>query len=447
MRIADPVWDGDQGPIFERVIVDAGAPRDFATAAVEMYIEDEDGLFIARRPCVIQTPKSAGKLRVFWRGLETDWDGGGKTLILKPRFYYATALDGTPATNLLVNPSLDAATGASPARLPDSWTLVGARTATWDNFATDAAPPSIFGTVQAVSHAGLSDPDYIQQTLAVSLGAGDTLSVGCWHRLDGLASQASGSAKNNTHALFFHCGAQGNSFVQFEIGTQGWYFVTGSVVTPTVETTCVMGIDGRGTTSSNRYDEAFCFKGKWRAFFGEKIMMEVKQRSRVPKTGGNLVAGVGSFEQDSNGDGFPDGYARSDPTNVYSIEKNAANVAHDLASLKVVLNDATARLISTTKRGRYLSGETWKVSVKSKTSGALGSGAGSGGFSIGLRSDYFDNTPPQSAATNLGTNDAAFTTYSAQMTLTADHSLLILEIKLNGKTGTMWLDDLQLTRV
>lgn len=454
MRELQPFYDGDTGPIYPFRLKDSTGLVDLSAIAVEMYVYDESGTFIARRAGLPVSPKANGVLNLMLLGRECDWDGVGRNLIVKPKIYGAISPTGTWATNLLVNPSFDAATGTNPARLPDNWTLVGARTAVWDNYSNDPWPPAISGTFQLVNHASLADPDYIQQQPAVSMNPGDRLSVGCWHRILGIPGHAAGGVKNNNHGLFFRHGAQANTVAQFEIATRDWYFVTGSVVTPTVESGVTLGIDGRGTTSSNRYDEAFAFKGFWRTLPTDPYRVAVRPTRRVTKTGGNAIARVGSFEQDSDGDGIPDGWRLpSAGTNTYSLEADPANVAHEDRSLKVVLAGATGKTLEYVARGRYRAGETWRAKVKVKTLGALTGSPTNGQWAIQVHGDYFDGEPEtlqSGTITNFGTNLAVFTEYTSDITIATgglDLSALVIFLNFNGVTGTAWLDDVILTRV
>lgn len=450
MRELAPIPDGDTGPIYPFRLRDSSGDVDLAAIAVEFFVYDEDGTLVARRVGRPVSPKSGGVLQLMLLGKETDWDGAGRGLILKPKIYGAVTPAGAWATNLLLNPSFD--TDANADGIADSWALQGAKTATWAVASDDPWPPSIFGNYQLVAHATISplDPDYIQQAPTVSLSVGDRLSVGCWHRILGVTSDAVGGVKNNNHAIFFRCGAQADTFAQFEIGTRDWYFITGSVVTPTAEAAATVGIDSRGTKSSNRYDDAFAFNGTWRILPVEPYRVWVRPTRSVTKTGGNIIARVGSFEQDSNSDGIPDGWRLpSAGTNTYSIEANPANVAHEDRSLKVVLAGATGKTLEYVRRGKFRSGETWRAKVKVKTSGALTGSPSAGQWAIQVRGDYFDGDAALQfgAATDFGTSLAVFTEYQADIALTSDLSALVIVLNLNGVTGTAWLDQVQLSRV
>ncbi len=434
-----PIWEGAH-PVYRFRIRDGLGWRDMASAAVEVYIEDADtGASLGMRPGVIISPKVDGYVDIVLRGKETDFGGLGGRIALIPRIYYATGLDGTPAANLLLNPSFDT-DSVAPTGIADNWSLIGAQTAVWAVYANDSAPPSIFGNFQLVGHPSTSDPDYIQQSFSgQSIAVGDQYSSGVWHRTDGI-----GGTLGDTHAIFFRTGANANSIVRFKVGSNDWYFSTGTLVSPTAETTCAMGLDGRGTTLSNRYDDAFFFKGTWAKFFGERLIVPVKRHPRAPKTS-NQIAGIGGFEQDSNVDGVADGWSKQGAGGTFTIEKTALNVAEGTASQKVVLTDQSSIYLIARPRRKYVVGEQWNASVKLKTNGALTVGVGTGGFKITLGTEAFEAAPQQSAAAIFGTNQPTFTTYTATLTIaTVDRSQLAVTLWLNGVTGTIWLDDVRL---
>jgi len=443
VRRLPPVWDGDQGPIMRFPVRDGANLRDLATATVEVYIENaQDGTRIGMRPGYIVGTKASGAVDVMLKGAETDWGGLGAEIVLIPRFYYAQtmAAAGAPATNLLANASFD--TDGNADGVADSWSLQGAKTATWAVGTDDPAPPVIYGAYQAVTHAALTDPDYIQQVLAPTLAPGDVLSVGCWHRSYGGA----GEAASNGHALFFHLGATANSYAQLRVGDNDWYFTIGSVTADAAYVAATMGIDLRGTTLSNRLDEAFAFVGRWYVFHGERKTLPVRASVAVSKNS-NQIAGVGGFEQDSVGAGFPDAWSNQAPGVTFSIEKAPANVSEGRAALKVVLTNQSANRIRLIWPGKYLAGETWRVAVASKTSGALTPGGGTGGYAVQLATERFDGPVQTSTLAALPTNAAAYADTTADLALTADRNRLIVDVYLNGETGTAWLDNVRLFRV
>lgn len=443
MKELNPVLDGDQGPIIRFTLNDVSGARDMSTAAVEVYIEDNNRNLLGIRPGVIVSKTDAtlkGKVDVLLKGKETDWDGLGKDIVLVPKIYYAQAMDGvTPATNLLLNPSFDTDTNADG--IPDSWGLQGTKTATWSIGTDDPAPPVISVARLLTKHATTSEPDYIQQALTPTVAAGDVFSVGCWHRSSGGA----GEAQNDNHAIFFRLGSNSNSFVRFRVGENDWYFSIGSVTADQAYSSAVMGILAGGTTLSNRFDDAFAFMGRWAAFLGERKRLPVKPVGRPPKST-NILAGFGGFEQDTNADGLADAFSNQASGVVFSIEKNPANVYEGLASQKCILTNQSGKLIRIIARGKFRNLETWQLSVKQKTVGALTSGGGTGGFSLGLSSAPFDGMAQSATFGLLADTSGAFVTRSVSIGLTADRNELYCDINLNGYTGTMYLDDLQLVR-
>lgn len=436
-------FDGATGSVYRFQLRDESGIRNMASAAVEIEIFDHDGVQWGTLPGVIIGAKADGTVDLQMKGRESDWNGSPKDLYAVPKVYYATAPDGTPAVNLLLNPSFDAATGASPARLPDSWTLTGTRTATWDNHANEAVPPVIYaaGTFQSVVHATTSEPDYISQSPAVTLAVGDPLSVGCWHRM-----RQAIEAKNDNHGIFFRAGTEANTIIRFEVVESDWYFKTGTVYTTVAASAATMGLDARGTTGSNRYDEAFAFKGLWASTHAYARKIHVHGRSRIPKAS-NQIAGFGSFEQDTDANGVADAWLKLGTGGTFTIDRDPANVSHGRASQKVVLTDQSGVSLRHIARGRFKVGDTWRASVKAKTTGTLSSGSGTGGFNITLKTNDFDGAAVITASTNLGVTLATFTDHAASLAITtADRSELVIDIPLNGKSGTMYLDDVRLER-
>lgn len=440
-----PMWDGDTYPVIRFPLVDDGAPQDLSRAAIWFDIW-KDGAFLIRRPGSLVSPVSSGIVECFLKGRETDWDGAGAFLTVYPIVVQPFASNGQLASNLLLNPSFD--TDANVDGIADSWSLGGARTATWAAYANDEKPAVIRqgGFFQLCTHATISplDPDYIQQGPSATINPGDRLSVGCWHRIDGAVADAVGGVKNNNHAIFFRCGAQTNSWAQFEIGRKDWYFVTGSVVSPTAETSFTMGIDGRGTKSSNRYDDAFAFIGAWRKLYVEPFRLRIKPRMRIPRTS-NTIAGIGSFERDSNADGLPDGWAKygSPFSPTITLDRTPANVDHGSASLKVICSGVGGtQILRREERRAFKTGETWRASVRVKTSGTL---TGTAPF-IQLSRPPFE-TYSDIVTTNIGQTLAAFTTYSVDLTFSADADSIHIQIGFASVTGTLWIDDVQFKKV
>ena len=97
--------DGISGPIYRFTCKDAGVVIDQSSCAVEAWVYDEAGTLLTRRVCLPVSPKSTGQVDLMLLGRESDWDGLGKTLVVKPKIWAAVAPGGTAATNLLLNPS------------------------------------------------------------------------------------------------------------------------------------------------------------------------------------------------------------------------------------------------------------------------------------------------------------------------------------------------------
>lgn len=451
MKNLPEIWDGDDWPIYPFRFRDDINVTDMSLVAVEFYIYDRDGTFLARRPGTVVDPKSSGVVNLMLLSRDTDWDGYGRTLIIKPKVYMALSAAGGPAVNLLQNSSFDDATGSLPARIATGWTRVGVQTATWDNYRWDPWPPAIFGNFQLVTHGSISplEPDYIQQEPSVIINPGDRLSVGCWHRVDGDIANAVGGAKNDNQAIFYRCGSQTNSHVQLEASTADWYFAKGSVVTSSAESTICMGLDARGTSNSNRYDEAFAFIGAWHNPPVDAKRVVVKPRRRLSKQPGvNQIMGFGSFESDSNSDGLADGWGKYGGINNYYTEHDPGNVYHGESSQRVDLINSPVDFIRIVHRQRFKWGETWQASVKIKTDGPLTGVGGGSGFGIEIQTQYFDGLLPLvSDSREFDTDVATFTEYSTLITMPEEKGELVITIFLAGYTGTVWLDDVQLVQV
>jgi len=73
----------------------------------------------------------------------------------------------------------------------------------------------------------------------------------------------------------------------------------------------------------------------------------------------NILA-MGSFEYDSDADGFPDGWYKDGATNTYSMESDPDNVDHEYGSLKVVLANSSNQGIRNVRRKKFRAGQTWR---------------------------------------------------------------------------------------
>jgi len=442
MRDLPGFHDGDTGPVYRFRAKDDGSAVDQSIVAVEMYVYDNAGTLLARRAALPVSPKSSGFLDLMLLGRECDWLGLGKDLVLKPKVYALVAPDGSAATNLLLNPSFDTDAGADG--VADSWAMQGAKVATWAILNDDPFPPVIFGSTQRVKHAGLVDTDYILQTAAATIAAGDRYSFGVWHRSDGV-----GGTPADTHAIVAKLGASTPVVSRFRVGTNDWYFVTGSVYATQAETSWSLWVDGRGTTLDNRYDDAFLGKGDWRTIPVEPYRLPVAPRS-VPAKTTNQVAGVGSFEQDSDGDGFADGWSKANAAGAtFAMEYNPANVHVGRASQKLTVAALSGKFVRHIRRARYVSGETWRATVRVKTNGALAGAPTTGQWALRVSTDNFQDVAPQQngSIADFGTNLGTFTLYQSDIVLAATVDALRIDVNLNGVTGAAWIDDVQLFKV
>lgn len=444
-RERTPSFDGDQGAIRRYTIRD-GAVRDLSSAAVEVYYETEKGVSLGMVPGVIVGVKSGGKIDVMLRGRETDFDGLGGTIVEIPKVYYATAPDGTPAVNLLTNPSFD--TDTTPANgIADGWsTFGGGPLGTYAVYASDSAPPTIFGNFQLINHNVLTDPDNFYQGVVSATVTGDEVSAGVWVRGDLITIGDQSNARLQIQALggatdFFNLNLPG--------GTFEWAFKTLTGRTTQNHTDLQIVLRTLGATGSWRFDDAFLFKGAWMTFFGERKRIPVKPCGRPTKST-NQIAGFGSFEQDSDANGIADGWVQVGVANTYSINQDPAHVALGSKSQKVAPgNGAPAQTLYQRHRGKFKAGEVWGGSIKYKNSGALtGTPADGREFGIYLRTDYFNAPYADGIASFPLTSTAAFVTISTQVTIPADCDVLLFYICLAKIAGAnIWLDDVQLWRV
>jgi len=444
------VHDGDQGPFYGFEVWDQGVLRDMSSAAIEFKIEDQDGNALATRPGIIVDPKSLGQVQLLFKGRETDWDGlgAGNGIVVKPKAYYATAPDGSPAVNALANPSFD--TDTTPADgIADGWAVLPATTGAYAVSSDDPAPPAIFRSFQAVTPAAGTATEYLYQDTAPGGGivVGDRWSAGVWYRGDRVTGAA---ADGHALILEFNTGGTAESaLTRLPVGTASWGFAMASLIAGQAGNTKARHKLALYNTNlgARRFDDAFLFKGYWRVRHLPPITIPVPGRKRVPKTS-NQVQGFGSFEQDSDGDGLGDGFTKLGNSNTYSLSFDPARFAQGYASQKVVLANPAAERIFFRKHLRYKNGDVWAASIKVMTLGALAGAGGGFGFGVTIRGDLFDGGPTQEIATTaFGTNLAVFTTYTAQIALLADRDVLVVELNLSGYTGTAWLDDVKLWRV
>lgn len=433
------MYDGSTYPVHSFPFSSESGPLDLSVCAVWFDIW-KDGSFLIRRPGSIANPSTAGVAELFIKGSETDWGGRGAHLVVRPTIMIPYTEGGVVAVNLSLNSGFDVDSNADG--IADNWTQIGTKTALWSVDDKDEKPAVIGqgGNYQSVRHATTSENDYIQQSAIVTVNPGDRLSVGVWHRIDG-----DGGATGINHAIFFRCGGQTNSWAQFQVGRRDWYFTSSSVVSPTSETGVTFGLDARGTTLTQRYDNFVAFIGDWRRQFTDPYRLRVHPRLRVPKTS-NRLAGVGSFEKDSNLDGLPDGWMKVGTfTPTVSLDRTPGNFTDGESSLKVVGTGVIGGVqnLKHEVRAKFLQGETWRMSLQYKTQGALG------GLVPAMQMQYvsFDSHASQTSTVPLGTNVPTFTAYTCDYSFATDCECLFLMLRFGGVSGTLWIDDVQLRKL
>ena len=454
MRDLHAIWDGDQGPVFRFRLRDGSGYRDLSSAAVECYIADSSGTSIGMRPGVVISPKTDGHVDVLMRGKETDWDGLGKDLYLVPRVYYATAADGTAATNLLLNPSFDTGAGT----VADNWTQLGTLGSTvFALVSDDPAPPVIFGKAQRCYVPSAGSSAYLNQQVTSTIAAGDYISTGVWVR----AKLDSGAALQGEPGYKIEVSNSGieKTTTYIAAGTCDWTFYraelkcasAGSSVSAALVSYDAIGYDVR-------WDDAFLFKGRWAVFHPETYRIPVRPRPRPSKAIGasNFIKARGGFEQDSNTDGVADGWSKTGSTNTYALETDPDNIdatgieTLSRASQKVTLSGSATDQLRLIYRGHFKAGETWRFQVVYKNSGALSGSPANGDFGLVVHTEEFDGTYETSSLTGANfslSSIAAFLGKFRTVALTADHSVLVCDINLKTASGgTLWLDHASLLR-
>jgi len=449
-----PTWDGDQ-PLYRVRFRDGEGWRNFASAAVVFRIQDEDGNAIATRPGLPVSPKSDGWAYCMMKGNETDWAGIGKQLYVIPMVYYAEAPDRTPAVNLLLNPSFDTYTGGTG--IADSWTQGGTLAdMIYEVRQDDPAPPVIFGKCQrSYAPIGGSTTAFISQSPVISLVPGDFMSGGVWYRAK---VDTGGSVTGTEHYLTVHSGAEAKK-IGFPASDTDWTFIVGEAPIATEAATSGLSLVNLSAKGYEiRYDEAFLFKGRWASFPGEVFRLVVQRRPRPSKTNfvnENFIAGSGGFDEDSNSDGVGDGWSKTGATNTYSIERDPDHLNISIFPLgsgaqKVVVAASTTDFLRLIYRGNLLPTEKWRFQLYYKNSGALSGSPANGDFGLILHTEEFDGIYEASLLTGANFSLSSVSAYTAkfrELTLTAAHSALVLDINLKTATGgTIWLDDALLWR-
>jgi hypothetical protein len=326
--------------------------------------------------------------------------------------------------------------------------VVGAQTSeVFTVIDNDPKPASLFGNVQSIE-TGATPDTTLDQQVSQSTAAGDWVTFGCWVRADGLTAAASDDA---AFKLLSSGGADDvlvrfppGSGTSIQIGVD-WTFLYVQKQMTTSHTTLTARIATKGhPNKSFRFDEACMFVGRYKRLPAEPRRVVVRSRLRPPNTS-NQIGAAGSLDYDSNADGVPDQWQKSGsfvPT--LSRELAPANVAQGRASLKIVCNgDAGAHRLITEVRGAFESGDTWRASFQAKTSGTLTGTAPT----LSLNTVPFDGAKQSGTPTSIGMTLGSFTTYTADLALLADVNQLKIVISFASTNGTLWIDDVRLTRV
>lgn len=440
MNAIQEIWDGDTYPVIEFELKSETGPRNTTDLAVWFDIK-KDGVFLARRPGTLASPKSSGIVEYFLRGAETDWGGSGANLTIYPYVLVPVAMDGGSANSILTNPSFDTFGGTTPTQLATSWTVAGTQTGSVYTVAnTGSKPPAISGNYQSIVRPTVSGFDQFRQVNTGQSGvAGDHVTFGVWVRGESITG-----TQNNQNAirLIFSDNSVDNVTTQMPVGSFDWTFLTVSRKISSAQTSIDSRIVTHGNSGTWQFDEACTFFGSYIRLDIEPRRIKVLPRMRVPRTS-NQLQGIGGFERDSNGDGLPDGWMHGATfTPTLSLEKDPLHVSEGTRSLKAVCTGG-AGFLKVARRGRWLAGEVYRAKVKAKTSGTLTGTAPSFQMNTGA----FDSGQVFGTTGTMGQTLATFTEHTADVTLTADCSLLELQIDLGGVTGTLWLDDIQVFKV
>lgn len=453
IREINPYWDGDSGPIirFEAAGVDASA-FDTSTMALACQIGTEADGLIATVPGILVSAKAGGKIDMMLPARPFDADGVGTRFILKPIVYLAVAPGGGPATNWLTNPSFDDYTGGTG--VADGWTQ-GATldTMVYEVRDNDPAPSTIFGKCQrSMCPVGSASTAYLTQSLTMNTVAGDWVSGGVWYR----AYLLSGAVVQGTeHYIQIFGGNPDETQTTLPTTDTDWTFLR--VAKQTTENHASGGFHLVNFDLENyeiRYDDAFCFKGKWRVVNVPPIRH--RSRPRVPLyKGATNAVGNNWFPHgvfvDSNATSLPDGWANLAPSVTHSLSYDPDDIVVASPALpsawKIVLTGATGQKVRFIKRGKFTAGKTYTLSVYYKMSaGATGSPA-AGAFGPSLSSLPFDGAVEATSTTgaNFSTSNTSYAVKNRILTLAADHNALMGEINLDSVTGTLWLGLVVLT--
>lgn len=449
VRELNPVWDGDQGPIirFEAAGVDASA-FDTSTMAISVQIGTEADGLIATVPGILVAAKASGKIDVLLPARPFDADGAGTRFILKPTVYLAVAPGGGPATNLLANSSFDTYTGGTG--VADSWVQGGTLgPMVYDVRDNDPAPSSIFGKCQRAYVTTAGSTAYLNQQLSVTINAGDSYSGGLWTR-----------AKLDAGASITNYLSGGGYFIRLNDGVDSTYnyLIQGDrdwtherITNIATVNHTLMGFQFANYDALGydiRLDDAMFFKGKWRTV----NVPPVRHRSnpRVPAykgtslSSGNCWFPFGVFV-DSNGDGFPDGWANLAPGVTFALSQNPSDIMVNNpvlpSAFKITLSGATGQKIRFIKRGKIVANKSYSVTVYYKlNAGATGSPA-AGVFGPTLSTLPFDG-PVQATSTagaNFVVGNTSYAARTRTLVPTNNYNALMCEIALDSVTGVLWI--------
>lgn len=442
-RLID-VYDGASGPVPVFAMEDDnGAPLDTTFCAMELRITDVDGVTIATLPGIPKAPRDSGLMYVYLKGKECDFGGNGGRIYAHPKIYTAVADDDTLAPNILLTTSFDADTNLDG--IADDWTHAGGVGGVFDVGLDEPSPSVIYGKRQSVLQPGAGATDYLTQTRPLAVVAGDHVSGWVWHRA---ALAAGASVIGAGYYLEIPAiGGIGPLRSNFPVGNRDWSLVTvsGRVTTSDAAATInLVNYDAVGHRVV--YDDARLFKGEIRVSTPEMYTITAKRRRRRgPGEVTELTAIVGGFERDSDGDGFPDGIANKAPGTNFSLDTTMVASPGSRQSLKGVLSGGTGKYLRIIERRRIAAGSTWEWRISYRTSGTLTGAPGAGTFGLGLSTEEFDGAVESAVSTNFLMNQSgSWGIATVSLTLAAEHNSLVLDINLNGASGTMWLDDAEL---
>ena len=438
------MWDGDTYPILQFQLADGPNIRDTTNTAAWFDVW-KGGSYLTRRPGKLTDPKSSGTVECFFRGSETDWAGQGAALTVYPIVLVPHAGNGLLADTVLSNASFDAFGGTSPTQLAQFWQIVGSQTvAVYEVRSNGPKPAAIFGNFQSIYRSAIGGTDqYRQLVTGQHAKAGDYVTFGVWIRAEATVQLTNAPRM----VLAFADNASDNTVMNLPLGTYDWTFLYIEHQLQHDQTSLDFRVQTAGSTGTWQLDEACGFIGRYRTVRAEPIRVNVKSRLRSVRTS-NQIAGYGSFERDSDGDGLPDGWMKGGAafTPVLSLDQDPANVAiTGRTSLKLVGSGmiGSAQQLKTEIRGAFKSGDVWRGSIQAKTLGSL-----SGTLpTIRVATGPFDSVASSGTATSIGQTLNSFTTYTTDCTLASDCNQIRYEINLSGFTGTLWLDDAQLKKL